>query len=246
MHIKKYKHLDKKIWNNADELNPAVSDMLMSIVWSFIDAIHTINDIKVYNSDVVDVFVYGSCANYFYTKKSDIDICIIFDFEKIFEHNPGLKNEQIFKLCYYNWSMTHNCRIYGRKIDVSFEDKKNTISPNGRYRSGPVFSVMQNKWLFKPAIISDTEYKKICRDSELVCRKILHDYKNVKKNGFTSKDIQKLYKDIYDAKNASHKMNLEQPITYMYVAFRKIRDMGILDKLRDKMIERESEQYILK
>ena len=173
-------------------------------------------------------------------------MCIIFDFDKIFEHNPGLKNEQNFKLYYYNWSMTHNCRIYSRKIDVSFEDKKNTISPNGRYRSGPVFSVMKNKWLFEPTIISDAEYKKICRDSRPVCRQILHDYKAVKKNGFVLKDAQKLYKDIYDAKNMSHKDNLEQPVTYMYVAFRKIRDLGILDELRDKMVERESEQFILK
>ena len=246
MYITKHKHLDKKLWDGTDTLNRVVSDMLMSIVWSYVDSMNNLNDIKVYNSDIKDVFIYGSCANYFYTDKSDIDMCIIFDFDKIFKRNPGLRNEQNFKLYYYNWAMTHNCRIYGRKIDVSFEDENNTISENGRYRSGPIYSVMENRWLFKPTVISDQEYKKMDKDSKLVCQQILNDYKRVKKNGFLLKESQKLYKDIYDAKNISHKMNLEQPITYMYIAFRKIRGMGILDTLRDKMVERESEQFVLK
>ena len=246
MYIKKHKHLDLKLWTDTNELKKIVSEMLMSIVWSYIDNVRGLNAVDVCNSDIKDVFIYGSCANYFYTNKSDIDMCIILDFDKIFKRNPGLKNEQNFKLYYYNWAMTHKCKIYGRKIDVSFEDEKNTISPNGRYRSGPVYSVMHNRWLFKPAIISDKEYKKIEKDSRLVCKQILHDYNVVKKNGFVFKDVQKLYKDIYYAKNISHKMNLEQPITYMYVAFRKIRGMGILDKLRDKMVEIESEHFVLK
>ena len=246
MYIKKHKNLDKKLWNEAGELNHAVSDMLMSIVWSYIDNVRCLNGIDVYNSAVLDVFIYGSCANYFYTKKSDIDMCIIFDFDKIFARNNGIKTEQNFKLYYYNWSMTHNCRIYGRKIDISFEDKKNTISQDGRYRSGPVFSVMQNKWLFKPIDISNKEYRKINADSKSVYRQILHDYNTVKKNGFSITDAQRLYKDIYEAKNISHKMNLNQPVTYMYIAFRRIRDMGILDELRNKIVEHESEQFILK
>ena len=246
MYIKKHNNLCEKLWNKNTELKNVVSEMLMSIVWSYIDSLRCLNNIDVHNSDIKDVFIYGSSANYFYTDKSDIDMCIIFDFDKIFKRNPGLKNEQNFKLYYYNWAMTHNCRIYGHKIDVSFEDEKNTISENGRYRSGPIFSVMKNKWLFKPVIISGQEYKKMNKDSKLVCRQILHDFARVKKNGFLLQESQKLYKDIYDAKNISHKMNLEQPVTYMYIAFRKIRAMGILDKLRDKMVERESEQFVLK
>lgn len=246
MTITKHKNLDTKLWDKNKTLNPAVSELLMSMVWSFIDNVRSIHLIDIKNSDICDVFIYGSCANYFYTTKSDIDMCIIFDFDTIFKRNPGLNSDKDFKLYYYNWMMTHTCLIYGRKIDVSFEDKKNTISDNGRYRSGPVWSLMQHRWLFEPINISDLEFKKIVHDSKAIYNEIVSDFDTVKKNGYKLAEMQKLYHDIYASKNASHTMNLDQPVTYMYIAFRKIRDTGLIDKLRNRIIATESEKFILK
>ena len=58
--------------------------------------------------------------------------------------------------------------------------------------------------------------------------------------------MKKLYSDIYLSKNATHQAHIEQPVTYMYIAFRKIRDRGILAKLRDRMVELESKNFVLK
>ena len=218
----------------------------MLIAHSYLDSIREIQHLNIEYSDIKDVFIYGSIANYFYTKKSDIDMCIVIDFDSVAAKNPeATATPQNFKLFYYNWAMTHRCKIYERKIDVSVEDIKRSLS-TGRYRSGPCFSVMKKEWIFKPIIISDTEFKTMRTQAGQVYKKIIHDFHHIKRNGFEMADCKKLYSDIYSCKNTSHLAHLDQPVTYMYLAFREIRDRGMITKLRDRMIELESKHFVLK
>jgi len=246
MNIRKHKNLDKKLWDKNKTLHLPVRDTLLSIVWAYIDNLRNVQNINIRNSDVKDVFIYGSCANYFYTSKSDIDMCIVIDLESVLSANPGLNIEQILKMYWYNWAMSHNCLIMGREIDVSIENINNTISLDGRYRSGPAYSIIKNQWLFNPVIVSDAEFKNIKKRAKTVFKEIMHDYNTVKKNGFQLSEVQELYKNIYLSKSASHTDNLEQPVNYMYIAFRKIRYRGIIDKLRKHAIDAESKNFILK
>lgn len=246
MNIRKHKNLDKKLWDKNKSPYSPVRETLLAIVQAYVDNVRNMHHLDIRDSDIKDVFIYGSCANYFYTRKSDIDMCIVIDFKSIISQNSIADIEQILKMYWYNWAMAHNCLIMGRKIDVSIENVNNTISTNGRYRSGPVYSLLKNQWLFEPVIISDAEFKNIKKRAHLVFKKIMHDYNIVQRNGFQMADMQELYKNIYDSKNASHSENLEQPVNYMYIAFRKIRDCGIIDKLRKRAIDAESKNFILK
>lgn len=245
MKIRKNKKLNPQLWDKDNCLKKAVSDIVMLIAQSYIDSIRKIQQINIEESDVKDVFLYGSSANYFYTKKSDIDICIVIDFDSVMAKNPGkIINPHEFKLYYYNWAMTHRARIYGRKTDVSIQDI-NQYFYGDRYRSGPAFSVLKNKWIFEPVFVSDAEFRLIQKQARQVYKKIMHDYRTVKRNGFLMEDVKKLYSDIYLSKNTTHQKNVAQPVTYMYIAFRKIRDRGIIDKLRDRMVELESKNFVL-
>lgn len=246
MSIRKHKNLDKKLWNNDKVLYLPVHKTLMAIVESYIDNVRNVQKINIQDSDIKDVFIYGSCTNYFYTNKSDIDMCIVIDLASVSSQNPGVSIEQILKMYWYNWAMAHNCLIMGRKIDVSIENVNNTISINGRYRSGPAYSLMKNSWIFEPKIMSDSEFNEIKKHANIVFKEILRDYRLVRKNGFKLPEIQELYKNIYASKSASHLDNLEQPVNYMYIAFRRIRDCGIIDKLRKQAIRAESKNFILK
>ncbi len=246
MEIRKHKKLNPQIWGKDNLLKKPVSDMIMLIMRSYLDSIRVLQHIDIDESDIRDVFVYGSSANYFYTKKSDIDICIVIDFDSVAAKNPNVAvNAQNFKLFYYNWAMTHHCKIYGRKTDVSIEKANNYFFAN-RYRSGPCWSVIKNEWTFKPIIVSDAEFKTIRSQARYVYKQMMHDFRRVRRNGMTMLDTKKMYDNIYASKNATHYANADQPITYMYIAFRKIRDRGIIAKLRDRMVELESKDFVLK
>jgi hypothetical protein len=245
MKIRKHKHLEPKLWDKNNVLQKPVRDMLMRVVTSYIESTKKVSQVNLDMSDIKDAFVYGSCASYFYNNKSDIDMCIVIDPDAIAAKNEGMNVMHNLKLYYYNWAITHHCKIYGRSLDVSFEDVKKTQT-HKRYRSGPCFSIIKNEWLYQPVVISDLEFKKIQHDANLVYNQIMADYKKTKKNGFKPAEVQKLYSDIYASKNLTHEENMEQPVTYMYIAFRRIRGRGIINKLRDKIVEFESKDFVLK
>jgi hypothetical protein len=245
MQIRKHKNLEPKLWDKNNLLRKPVSDIILKMVGSYLLSVREISRVNIDNSDITDVFVYGSCANYFYNKKSDIDVCIVIDVDSVMAKNPGMNVLHNLKLYYYNWSITHRCRIYGRGLDVSFEDAKKTETYK-RYRSGPGFSVLTNSWIFEPVVISDSEFKKIQNDANKVYRQVMSDYRRTKRHGFKLEEVHKLYSDIYAAKNMTHEVNVEQPITYMYIAFRRIRNRGLINILRDKIVELESHEFVLK
>ena len=245
MRIKKHKHLESKIWNKDNSLRIEVREMLLSMAWGYIDNVRCKMGLKIHNSDIKDIFLYGSITNYFYTRKSDMDMCILLDMEKIIERNPDARVEQSMTMFYYNWAMTHHCSIYGRKIDISIENINNT-QYRKHFRTGAMYSLINDNWIYTPVIISDSEFRKIKSVAKSIYKEIMRDYRLVKKNGFQQEDIERVYKSIYRSKNISHDENVTHPVTPMYIAFREIRDRGIIDNLRNHAIENESAEFTLK
>lgn len=245
MEIRKHKHLDQKVWAKFNKLRPEVREMLLSIAWGFIDHVRCRMQLQIYNSDVKDIFLYGSITNYFYNKKSDMDICILLDMDSVIARNPNMRVEQDLTMFYYNWAMTHHCKIRGRKVDISYE-KVNSDRAKGHYRTGAMYSLIKDDWIYKPIIVSDEEFRKITHESNILYNQFLNDYNTVKKNGFLIYDIETLYRKIYDAKNSAHNANINQPVTPMYIAFRKIRNHGIIKSLQDHAVKQESAEFILK
>ena len=245
MKIKIHNHLDQKILDKNENMNPDVKDMLISIAWAYIDFIRNEYDMPVRNSDVADIFVFGSITQLFYDKKSDIDICIVLDFDSIQKNFPNMNIEQQLKLYYYDWAMVHICKIYGRKIDLNFSNK-NLPEYNGQYRTGPIYSILSEKWLLPTEKLSHSEIRKIERQSTAIYKQILHDYKVVKKNGFKIDEIKKLYGNIIASKEGSLKDECDHIINPVYMAIRKFKHNGYIDKLRNKAIKQETAKYVLK
>ena len=93
---------------------------------------------------------------------------------------------------------------------------------------------------------ADAEFKKMRAQAKVVYKKIMQEFRRIKRNGFTMADCKNLYSEIYGSKNIMHYEHPEQPVTYMYLAFRQARDNGILAKLRDRMVELASQDFVLK
>ena len=141
--------------------------------------------------------------------------------------------------------MTHHCQIYGRKVDLSFE-AVNSYKHKGRYRTGSMYSLLNQLWIYRPVVVSDKEFRQLKKEADGIYRAILKDFRKVKANGFQIDEIQNLHQNIHNSKNLAHDTNIVQPITSMYIAWRRIRNRGIMTELENRAIKHESEEFILK
>lgn len=245
MKIKLQKYLDRKIWDKEDNIKSDVSDMLLSIAWAYIDYIRNEYDMPIYNSDIADIFVFGSITQLFYDKQSDIDVCIVLNLNRVEKQFPNLNIQKTLKLYYYDWAMVHICKVYGRKIDLNFQDVKEP-EHNGRYRRGPIYSLITKSWVFRPSPLSKKELKQIEDQANIIYKQILQDYKTVKRNGFKLDEINRLYNNIIASKRHSAEENPDIIINPVYMAIREFKHNGYIKKLRNKAVQQETDKYVLK
>ncbi len=245
MKIKLHKNLDKKIWDKNEQINPTVSNMLLSIAWAYIDYVRNEYDMPIYKSDIIDIIVVGSITQLFYDNKSDIDMCIVLNMDKIQQKHPNINIPRMLKLYYYDWAMIHICKIYGRKIDLNIHDEK-TPECEDRHIRGPNYSLLKNKWLFKHVVVTRQELKTMTKQADNIYKQILSDYKKVKKNGFQPNEIKQFYDNLIASKRYSLDNDNKRIINPVYMAVRYFKHKGYVSKLRKIAIKKETDKYVLK
>ena len=245
MKIKLHKHLDRKIWDKNENITPQVSDMLLSIAWAYIDYVRNEYNMHIRNIDIKDIFVFGSITQLFYDKQSDIDMCIVLNLDAVEEQFPNSNIEKMLKLYYYDWAMVHICKIYGRKIDLNVQDAK-IPEYKDRYRSGPMYSLIKKQWIFRSPALTKTEITEIEKQSGILYKKILKDYKLIKRNGFKLDEVYTFYHNLIASKKQITIDYPEQIITPTYVAIRKFKHDGYVKKMHNISVKKETDKYVLK
>lgn len=128
--------LHPKLWVN-NKLNSRVRLRLLDISDDFIDTL-SVDWVK-----PKDVIFTGSLANYNWSKYSDIDIHIIFDYNNIYKKPEFV--EDYFNAKKEIWLNEHpNLKIYGFPVEMYVEDSNSDNSSSG------VYSLYKNKWIKEP------------------------------------------------------------------------------------------------
>jgi len=128
------KELCPDIWENKI-LIPRIEEKLLRIARDFFE------DLKL-ETEIIDIQLVGSIANYNYTASSDLDIHIILDFSDI--------NEDIYLVKKaidgdrFMWNLRHNIIIKDHDIEIYVQDKNEKLASSGKY------SLMNHKWLKFP------------------------------------------------------------------------------------------------
>jgi|2_EtaG_2_1085320.scaffolds.fasta_scaffold08192_3 hypothetical protein len=134
--------LNQDIWNN-DILKDKIREKLLAIAKEFVEFINVELDM----GDIEDIVFTGSLANYNYTKFSDIDIHILFDFSK-FDENEELTKEYLMSKKYI-WNTTHNITIKGYEVELYPQDSSEAHHSTG------IYSIMNDEWIKKPLLPKD-------------------------------------------------------------------------------------------
>lgn len=141
--------LNEKFWlrrKNSDEyqLSSKVRLRLLDIADDFIKEL-SVSWIK-----PVDIQFTGSLANYNWSRYSDVDVHILYDFKKIYKR-PNFVDDY-FKAKKEVWLKNHkDLKIYGFPIEISVEDSNEKNPSSGKY------SLEDNKWVVEPSDFQDAK-----------------------------------------------------------------------------------------
>ena len=126
--------LNKHIWDEL-QLKEEVREKLLKISQAFLDFLKIDTEIK-------DVRLTGSLANYNYSKYSDLDLHIVLDFSEV-DENLELVSEYL-RSKKKIWNDLHDIKIKGYEVEVYPENI------NEKHFSTGVYSVLNDEWIEQP------------------------------------------------------------------------------------------------
>lgn len=219
--MKFHDELNQKLFN-GEELKPEVKDKLNEIANAFIEYLEVPSDA------VKDAVLTGSSVSYNYTPHSDIDLHLKVDYDKVHEDCPIVQG--------YLWSLKasfnkdHDISIYGVPVEVYAEPLDEDTVHNGLY------SLWQDKWIDFPEKIAPTD-----NDDAVLAK-----YNEIKEAADRIEDSEvanELLSKIYEMRKAG--LTEVGEFSTENLAFKKLRDAGVLDKLKKMKKEKIDKELSL-
>lgn len=128
-----------KLWVGF-AMKPVVRAKLLKIANAFVDSLGI-------EANPVDIRLTGSLANYNYTSVSDIDLHVVFDFDKEgWNSTPELSEvvKELFIAKKTVWNTSHNLAIGDHPVELYAQDSEEPHTASGQY------SVSRGAWITKP------------------------------------------------------------------------------------------------
>jgi hypothetical protein len=178
----------------------------------------------------VDTFFTGSCANYNYNDNSDIDLHLVFDYEKV-----GINEEildKYLKSAKNNFNKKYSISVKGIPVELGCENVNEPLVSTG------VYSLVTNKWISKPSFKS-VEFNGMPDDAYL-------DVKEKLETIISSKDIitiENAVKSLGKLRKVSLKNDGEFGIGNLL--FKRLRADGVIEDLKNAYYDSESKELSL-
>lgn len=129
-------NLNPQIWDLTNsQMKPQVRESLLNIANEFINYLG-------FDIFVQDITMTGSLANYNWSKFSDIDLHIMFDFNEAKDQKELFA--ELFKLKKTLFNSTHDLKIKGYEVELYVQDT------NEPHISTGIYSVLFDQWLDEP------------------------------------------------------------------------------------------------
>ena len=211
--------LNQKLFDKDNHLKEDVKESLVKIANTFIEDLQE-NNIPV---NIVDIWLVGSNAAYNYRDDSDIDLHIIANFDET--DNNGLLS-LVYNYAKSNFNKDHDITVKGMPVEVYIESSNTTSVTNG------IYSLLNDGWVKFPSPVNTDKVE--TEESE----SIFNEMKEAADRVLTSnsvEEIQNTINDLYITRQASLATDGEYGAGN--IAFKKIRAIGLLDKLKEKKRE---------
>jgi hypothetical protein len=212
-----HKKLNPVLWEN-NKLRPEVKKALLRIAREFYRFLKVKTPVK-------DILVTGSQTNYSYSEFSDLDLHLVFDFKSVSCDEPI---EELFNTKRKLWREKHNIDIFDINVETYAEDS-NTPSVSSAY------SILNDTWVRDPEKpISTYNVEKVKQLTRL--------WSNLIYSVIDSKSIS-LCKNVQTLLAKYRKLGLKKYGEFgpQNLAYKSLRNMGLIEQLSDKIIELEDD-----
>lgn len=213
--------LNQKLFNGT-ELKQEVKDKLLEIADTFINGLD-------FPINVADIRFLGSNASYNYNDKSDIDLHIISNFDLVYIDKDILQT--LYNNCKNNFNKNHDITIKGIPVELYIEDMNSMNATNGSY------SLLKDEWVLFPEPV-DYEIPDISQELQDVTEEI-----NNTLNSTDKEEVEALINKIYLARKDG--LASEGEASKGNCIFKELRNMGLIDKLRERFYDLESQELTL-
>ena len=216
--------LNPKVWDNG-KIKPKLLNALIKIAKKFYQ------DLKI-DAPIEDIILTGSSANYNWTDFSDIDVHILIDFSKL--KDPELATEY-FDAKKDEFTVKYNLKYQNHPIELYVQDTSQPHFALGMY------SLLNNSWIKTPKKenidISDSEIDKKAQPLITKINNLLSD------PSATVQDIKQLKSKIKQFRQSGLEDKGEYSLENL--AFKKLRNEGYLQKLKDLEIKITTQSFDL-
>ena len=221
--IEYHKDLFPGLWSN----NKLVSDVKTHILM----AVKVFLEFVKIELRPIDIVVTGSMANYNYNEKSDIDVHILVDFNKVSDVDV-LK--ELFATKKSLWSKIHDISIKGHPIELYIGD----INEPSTKDSG-CYSLKTNKWINEP------KWHQFNIDDDTIAKKTL-DIKMQLDDALRRNNIE-LLKKLNDMLHDMRETGIHNGGEFSpeNLVFKLLRNYGYMDKIKDAIRKEEDSEINL-
>jgi hypothetical protein len=157
-----------EVWDN-EKLKPEVREKLLEIAQDFFESLDLPE-----GTQLKDIKLTGSLANYNWSKFSDFDLHLVLDFSEIDDDEEFVRNYFMAKKGI--WNDAHDINIYNFPVEVYVENEGESHTASGLY------SILKDEWIVVP------KKKEVMIDKDDITTKA-EDYIS------QFEDVQKLYND---------------------------------------------------
>lgn len=214
--------LNPKIWQD-DKLRNDVKLKLLDIVEQFVSTC----DVPLH---IIDVHLVGSMASYNYTEYSDLDVHIVCNFELVD------CSKEILQTAYNSvkakFNSDYSITIKGIDVEIYVEDVRSSVTSNG------IYSLYQDNWIKFPKKLTDVPQVDISSE--------LEEWK-IKINEVLTSNNSELIENIIDELYIIRQNSLQLDGEYGKgnQLFKEIRNIGLLDKLKQSYKDSRSKELSL-
>lgn len=206
-----------------NKLKPQIHDKILQIVDAFLEYAGV-------SINISDIRIVGSNASYNYNEHSDLDVHIVTDLSTV--SDPENIARLYFDSIKKNFKDSYDITIKGIDVEIYVEDINTTSVSNG------IYSVSQNRWIKEPVVLEDPTPE----DTE-EAKKIERDILDSIKSASTTEELETIINNLYLLRKDS--LSSEGEFSPGNLAFKSIRNKGILDKVKDVIRDAESKELSL-
>ena len=222
--------LNPEIWDEL-ELDSNIKKELLQLAKDYF------NDLDLGSVNLEDIIFTGSLANFNWSKYSDFDLHLIFDFSDV--------NEDVDLVRKYldafekSWKLQHDIKIKGYDVEIYCQDA------NQKHFSSGVYSLIDNKWIKKPSKDEFEPDEELIRKKSEIYMKTINELEDQFRSGKPYNELypkmKKIWKKIKDGRQAG--LEREGEFSIENLVFKLLRRNGYIERFMNLKRKSYDKQY---